>query len=91
MLAISLTLASRSCRDPSPVGQKEEVTTVGTRVAPTLPEASRSKRATSSKLGKEASLQEMGSAYSCHQGFLDLQCSAYHNGEESFILSSVPS
>lgn len=54
MLAISLTLASRSCRDPSPVRQKEEVATEGIRVAPSPLEASRSKkRATSSELGRK--------------------------------------
>lgn len=61
MLVISLTLASRSCRDPSPLGQGKEVTTVGSRVVPTPPEASSSKeRATSSELRKEGSFQEMG-------------------------------
>ena len=40
MLLISLTLASRSWRDPSPEGQRKDVATVETRVEPASPEVS---------------------------------------------------
>ena len=50
MLLISLTLASRRWRDPSPEGQRKDVATVETRVEPAPPEiSSGQKRATCPK------------------------------------------
>ena len=50
MLLISLTLASRSWRDPSPDGQRKDVATLETRVEPAPPEVSSGqKRAPSPK------------------------------------------
>lgn len=54
VLLMSLTLASRSWWDPSPVGQRKEVATVETRLEPAPPEASSSQKgATRPELGRK--------------------------------------